>query len=78
MRMFFLQTDFTQRAFDTSPDTVYGLLVAALALAVLGLVGAVVFMFKKILEVTTSATTGMNATSERLEAMEDLLKKIKQ
>lgn len=67
--------EFVTRAFDTSPDTVYGLLVAALAIIIIFLGITVGYLFKKYIDLLTVATIGQQATAERLEAIEQILQK---
>lgn len=64
------QPQIVQRAFETSPDTVYGLLVAALVLAVIFLATGYLYLSKQILSISTDAAIGLNATAEGLERIE--------
>ena len=71
--MLLLQTDFVNRGFETSADTVYGLLVAGLAIVVFSLTGAIVYLFKDYKNISNQAITGLNATADRLERIEKIL-----
>jgi hypothetical protein len=59
-----------QRAFETSPDTVYGILVAALLLAVIFLATGFLYLAKQVLSISTDASVGLNATADGMERLE--------
>ncbi len=80
--MFFLQViqsgspELVKRAFETSPDTVYGLLVAALLLAVLGLAAAYVTLARQMLDLSRDAAMGLQATADGMERLDTRLDEV--
>lgn len=73
--MIFLQIDTTERFFTTTPDTVYGLLVGALVLAVVGLWTAFALQTKsytsKLVELNVSCVETLKDLSANLERLRD-------
>jgi uncharacterized membrane protein len=66
-------TEYVQKAFDITPDTVLGLLVAGMAIVIAALAVAIGYVFKKYISLVEQAVMGQVATAERLEAIEHKL-----
>lgn len=77
--MFFLQIiqqgspELVKRAFETSPDTVYGLLVAALLVAVVAMATAFVYQQRQMLDLCRDAAMGLQASADGLERIDSRL-----
>ena len=65
--------EYVQKAFDITPDTVLGLLVAGMAIVIAALAVAIGYVFKKYIHLVEQAVMGQVATAERLEAIEHKL-----
>lgn len=75
MDVLFLQVDTTDRFFGTSPDTVYGVLVGAMALAVIALWVAFTMQTRsyteKLVELNVSCVETLKDLSSNLERLRD-------
>jgi len=76
---YFLQingTEYVGRAFETSPDTVYGLLLGGSALVIIALGSAVIYLARVYHKTVLDAFRSIDLIADRLDTIEQKINKL--